>query len=429
MMHSPIPDKFWNNLFTVSVTLFSASMLFSLYSQHKSSRNRFREQWSTINARKGTKDLKAVAESLKIIHHGAQEERKSRKGTSILAVVDNVKGLLQWLQVEKGNEEINTISFIALQLIMFAFADDRATRTIFANAGGFNHLVKLMSAAHKAEEIRHIDLAAQCLEKLTQVEENELVLLGDVPEGCEGSYSLARSSVLNKLLRTLEPNAARVPFLRNMSGSLANIMLLHAGAQAISTGDNGVKGQDFFFRLFNHTDSGIVANATRAVSFLIMHNPEDAHLITASTNGEKVLKIVQLVDVGRSPLIVANAMRCLELLYNSNSKESFLYASREAGAVPALCAIWVSTMDRALRNTAEKLVRRYGMEEVTSPAVIQALDQFGNRIADRKKKDREEDEKAAEDQKRQAYMQQMMMQQMMGGGGMPPQMAAMMDDD
>lgn len=429
MMASPIPEKFWSTLFTASVTTFAATMLFSLYRQHKSSRDRFHDQWVAVNARKGTKDLKAVAEALRVIHHGAQEERKSRKGTSILAVVDNVRGLLQWLNVEKGNEELNNISFIALQLIMFSFADDRATRTIFANAGGFNALVKLMSASHKAEELRHIDLAAQCLEKLTQVEENELVLLGDIPEGCEGSYALARSSVLNKLLRTLDPQAARLPFLRSMSGSLANIMLLHAGAVAVSSGDNGTKGQDFFFKLLSHTDSTIVANASRAISFLIMHNPEDAHLIVSTNGGEKIRKLTELIDGGRSPVIVGNALRCIEHLFSSTSREGFLYASRESGLIPALCQIWVSTIDRALRNKAEKLVRQFGTEEVTSPAVIQALDQFGNRIADRKKKDREEDEKAAEDQKRQAYMQQMMMQQMMGGGGMPPGMAAMLEDD
>ena len=432
MMASPIPDKFWNTMFTVSVTTFSAAMLFSLYRQHSSSHNRFADQWAIVNARRGTKDLRSVAEALRMIHHGAQEERKSRKGTSILAVVANVKGLLQWLTVERGNEDLNTISFIALQLTMFCFTDDRETRTVFANAGGFNHLVKMMSAAVKAEEIRHIDLTAQCLEKLTSVEENELVLPGDVPEGCEGSYHLARSTVLNKLLRTLEPGAARVPFLRNMSGTLANIMLLHAGSTSISKGDNGVRGQDFFFRLFGHADSGIVANAVRAISFLIMHSPEDAHMIASSDNGaEKVRKIIELIDVGRSPAIVMQAMNCLRYLYKSPSKEPFLYAARENGAVAALCSIWVSSsMERPIRNAAEVLVRRFGTEEITSPAVIQALDQFGARIADRKKRDKEEDEKAEEQQKRQAYMQQMMMQQMMGGGGgMPPGMGQMMEDD
>lgn len=430
-MQSPIPDKFWNTLFTVSVSTFSAFMLISLYRQHAFSHHRFAEQWAVVNAKKGTKDLRTVAEALRTIHHGAQEERKSRKGTSILAVIDNVKGLLQWLTVEKGNEDLNTISFIALQLTMFCFTDDRETRTVFANAGGFSHLVKMMSAAVKAEEIRHIDLSAQCLEKLTAVDENELVLPGDVPEGCEGSYHLARSTVLNKLLRTLEPAAARVPFLRNMSGTLANIMLLHAGSLAISKGDNGVRGQEFFFRLLGHADTAVVANAVRAISFLIMHSPEDAHMIASSDNGaEKVRKIVELVDVGRSPVIVVQAMNCLRYLFKSNSKEPFLYAARENGAVPALCAIWVSSgQERPVRNAAEILVRKFGTEEITSPAVIQALDQFGARIADRKKRDKEEEAKAEENQKRQAYMQQMMMQQMMGGAGMPPGMAGMMEDD
>jgi hypothetical protein len=86
-------------------------------------------------------------------------------------------------------------------------------------------------------------------------------------------------------------------------------------------------------------------------------------------------------------------------------------------------------MDRALRVKAEKLARRFGTEEVTAAAFLQAMDQYGNRISDRLRKDKEEDQKEAENQKRQAYMQQMMMQQMMGGGGMPPGMAGMMEDE
>lgn len=426
-MRSPIPESFWDAMFKVGITTVSAAMLWSLWRQHKTSRSRFSEQWAIVSARPGTHNLHKVAEALKTIHAGVLEERNSRKGTCILGVIDHVKPLLAWLQLdeENKNDDITVIAHTCLQIVTNAFAKDRATRTILANAGGYEKLVRLMSQAVGANDTKILDLAAQALAEATDVDEKELVLPADVPEGCEGSYSLARQKNFPKLLKILKPEA-RLRFLQSASGALANISLLRVGAQAISKGYQGLQGQKVFRTLIDHADSTVATNATKALSFLIMHNKEDAHEAVQSAEMDQLTAIL---DVGKPGSILEAVLRCFELLYESEYQESFLTEIARNGAFKNLCEIWISTQERSIRKRAERLVLR-GMTHTNSAAQASAqFNAFNHKIKERAKKDQEEDAKAEEQARKQQYMQQMMMQQMMGAGGMPPGMAAMMEDD
>ncbi len=426
-MRSPIPESFWDAIFKVSITSVSAVMLWSLWRQHKTSRSRFSEQWAIVSAARGKHDLHKVAEALKTIHAGVLEERNSRKGTCILGVIDHVHALLNWLQLdeENKNDDLTVIAHTCLQIVTNAFAKDRATRTILANAGGYEKLVRLMSQAVGANDTKILDLAAQALAEATDVDEKELVLPADVPEGCEGSYSLARQKNFPRLLKILKPEA-RLRFLQSVSSALANIALLRVGAQAISKGYQGAQGQKVFRTLVDHNDSTVATNAIRALSFLIMHNKEDAHEAVQSA---EVDQLTALLDVGKPGSILEGVLSCFEHLYESEFRESFLNEIARNGAFKNLCEIWVSHHERAIRKRCERLVKKALTHPQSALQASKEHNAFNHKIRDREKKDQEEDAKAEEQAKRQAYMQQMMMQQMMGAGGMPPGMAGMMDDD
>jgi hypothetical protein len=426
MMNSPIPVRFWNTVFAVTVTSAAALTLWSLWRQNATSRTRFAEQWAIVaSAKRNKTDPQVVADTLRAIFNGVLEERKSKKGASILGVHDNAALIVSLLELKENDDQTSVIAVLALELVALCFANEADTRRIFAAAGGYERLIDLMKMANKFCNVSVLDLTAKVFCDATEVSESELVLPGDVPLGCEGSYALATLPGFSKTLRSLD-GEARLKFLQSMSGGLSNIALLRVGARCLSQGVDNCSGLEYFRRLLSHRDSLVVANSVRAIGSLIMHCPEDASLCV---QGDNLQPIIDLIDIGRSPKVVEGAMRVLHYLSLSGSKDTFLIAVRDHDAVTALCSVWVSTMEREVRFKAELLVRRFGADEITAQAVLDALLVFKPRINERQKRDKEEEEREREKEKRQAYMQHMMMQQMMGGGGMPPQLAQMMEDE
>ena len=424
MMRSLIPDRFWNTVFAVSVTAAGAALAYSLYRQHANARVAFAAEWEIINAPRKTHKPSAVINALQTVLHGINSDLRTKQGTSILSAHDNVKGILQHIHIEKDVDgSSGAISAVAVQLVMIAFLKERQSRSLFAKEGGYGLLLQLCARAHGANDVRVVDITAQALKEATEVDEKELVMPGDVPEGCEGSLQLAAQPLFPKILRTLQLRA-RFNFLNNMTAMAANVALLRTGADALSRGIDNLRGMDVMLTLLDGDKLAIKTNCIRGISFLVYHISADVDYLLQDANLTRIVAVIRTVQDGT---VLNHALKIIERILDSGFKQSLVQAALRTNLLSALLAVWISdvpAIDRSMRKRAEKIVSDFAKSgEDGAEAVGQLRDNNAAAIYNRLSKDQQEDMAKREDEHKKMMAAQQYMQQMIAGGQIPPHMA------
>ncbi len=435
MPRSPIPDALWTTMFSVGVAGMSAALLASFWNQHRAARAYFGDQWAILGAKRGTHAPEKLQDALRDIYNAVLEEKRFRRGTSILSVHDNARALMQHLHMKKDDEDSADTAALAVQLIILCFIKERETRTLLALNGGYVRLLALMCTANEYRNARVTDICAQALRDATSFEESELVLPTDIPEGCEGNYKLVQQSTIREVLRTLFDPEIRPATLEAMTAVIANLCQIRVGAQTLSAGIDGRTALEVFVNLLRNSKNATVRmHALRGICALLAHVDKDK--LEFAKNVDILEVMASFVEPGAEPNVLEGVLKALLRTWDNTtgiaaSRKAFLEAVLELDLVKKLVEVWTEDrVERLQRQRAQLLVKRLGTAKLTATAVEETMDAYAEEIDARGKKDAAEDKAMREMQERRAQEQEMMLRQMMQSGQMPPQMmAAMMGEE
>lgn len=409
-MESPIDQRIWKYLFHGTAAFFTAGIAISLYNERRKSLGALNETFARL-AKSKTADEQASV--LQEIQTALVEDAQKKKGAARLSVQENVATLMRTLKLATDGSNSAAVE-TAIRIVVRVFGSDVTGRARLHKAGGYRLLMSVLSESHRQGNRRVMEAAAQALLAATEVDDAELVLAHDVPPGAEGAHSLTKFASTVKMLRILDPNAPIV-FLNALTGIFANLTALRSGAVAIGAGTDGVAGVEYFLRLLEHGNQGIVEHAARTIRFLVRAGVGQKELCTEAA----VARLGSVFDVNRDPKITNAILTIVLIMIDGENRKAFLdLVEQKSDILPTLFQVWCRGTEKTLRDRAEFLVHLLDRTDCTV-TIRRLMEANRNQILERKNKDEEAKRKQMQQMKQQQMMQQMMMMQEMGGmGGM-----------
>jgi rRNA-processing protein FCF1 len=407
-MESPIDQRIWKWMFHGTAAFFTLRVALSLYNQR-------RESLSTLSdVFKELKQCKTADEQIPVlqaIYQELQEEARQRKGNARLSAYAHASALVKLLKLTADGSNAATVE-VAIKVIVRVFGGDADGRTKLHEVNGFRMLMSVLSESHRLGLRRLMEASAAALCAVTEVDDNELHLPTDVPAGTEGAYSLTKFPSTVKMLRILDPNGPIV-FLNALTGIFSNLAALRSGANAIGPGTDGVPGVEYFLRLLEHGNQGIVEHA--AVTIRYLTRAGFGQDVVCSENN--VARIASVFDVNRDPKITSAVLTIILIMIDGDHRKEFLQLVEKTDILSTLFQVWCRAQEKMVRDRAEFLIHLLDRTEVTV-TIRRLLEANRTNIMERKQKDEEARRKQMQQMKQQQMMQQMMMQEMgMGGGG------------
>lgn len=409
-MESPIDQRIWKWMFHGAAAFFTLRVALSLYNQR-------RESLSTLNdVFKELKQCKTADEQIPVlqaIFQELQDEARQRKGGARLSAYANASTLVKLLKLTPDGSNAAMVE-VAIKVVVRVFGGDADGRTKLFEVNGFRMLMSVLSESHRLGLRRLMEASAAALCAVTEVDDNELHLPTDVPAGTEGAYSLTKYPSTVKMLRILDPNGPIV-FLNALTNIFANLTALRSGANAIGPGTDGVQGVEYFLRLLEHGNQGIVEHAAMTIRYLTRAGFGQELLCTEGN----VARLASVFDVNRDPKITSAVLTIILIMVDGKHRKEFLQlVEHSSDILPTLFQVWCRAQEKMVRDRAEFLIHLLDRTECTV-AIRRLLEANRTNIMERKQKDEEARRKQMQQMKQQQMMQQMMMQEMgMGGGGM-----------
>lgn len=415
-MESPIDQRIWKWMFHGAAAFFTVRVALSLWNERRSNLSVLNEPLKELQACKTADEQIPV---LQRIFTEIQEEARQKKGNARLAAYAHAGKFMKLLKLLPDGSNAATVE-LAIKVVVRVFGGDAEGRQRLHAAGGYRLLMSVLSESHRQGHRRLMEAAASALHSVTEVDDAELVLPNDVPEGAEGAYSLTKFPSTVKMLRILDPSAPIV-FLNALTGIFANLTALRSGAVAIGKGTDGVKGIDYFLRLLEHGNQGVVEHCASTIRFLVRAEIGQAELCTESS----VARLASVFDVNRDPKITNALLTVILVMIDGEHRQKFLdLVEHQSDILPTLFHVWCRGTEKMLRDRAEFLIHLLDRTECTV-TIRRLMEQNRTNILERRNKDEEAKRKQMQQMKQQQMMQQLMMQQMGGGGDMDA-MAAMM---
>lgn len=386
--------------------------------------NQRRQSLATLNdAFKELKQCKTADEQIPVLQAMYQElndEARQRKGNARLSAHANAASLVKLLKLSPDASNAGMIE-VAIKVVVRVFGGDAEGRKRLHQVNGFRMLMSVLSESHRLGLRRLMEASAAALCAVTEVDDNELHLPTDVPPGAEGAYSLTKFPSTAKMLRILDPNGPIV-FLNALTGIFANLTALRSGANAIGPGTDGVSGVEYFLRLLEHGNQGIVEHSAMTIRYLTRAGFGQEEVCTESS----VARLASVFDANRDPKIISAILTIILIMIDGDHRKKFLdLVEHKSDILPTLFQVWCRAQDKMVRDRAEFLIHLLDRTECTV-AIRRLLEVNRTNIMERKQKDEEARRKQMQQMKQQQMMQQMMMQEMGMGGGMD--MAAMMGE-
>lgn len=408
-MESPIDQRIWKYMFHGVASYFAARIAFSLWNERRTNMSVLNEPLAQL-AKCKTMDEELPV--LQAIFNEIQEEARQKKGNARLALQAKPAAVLKLLKLLPDGSNTSIVE-LAIKIVVRVFGNDTEGRKALFEANGFRLLMAVLSESHRQGNRRVMEASATALHVVTDVDDNDLVLPHDVPIGAEGAHSLTQFPSTVKMLRILDPNSPIV-FLNALTGIFANLTALRSGAIAIGKGTDGVKGIQYFLRLLDHGNQGIVEHCASAVRYLVRAKIGQEELLTE----ESVQRLASVFDVNRDPKISNAVLTIILIMVDGDHRREFLQLiESKTDILQSLFVLWCRGSDKMVRDRAEFLVHLLDRTEASVP-IRRLMEQNRTNIMERKSKDEEAKRKQMQQMKQQQMMQQMMMQEMGMGGGM-----------
>ena len=395
----------------------SAAFLLSLYREKNASRSKL----SQALRQAAQKDPETASKGLVTISNTLDEEKRMRKGVSVIAVQNSLGTIVSKLKFVENSE--NEVAMSALRLVRKVCAEPEG-RHAFYRARGYRAVLQSLSEAHKHGHVRLMEEAANTLEEITAIDVSQIVLPPDVPFGSEGAAELAGFSATTKMLRTLDPNS-RVSYLEPVTRALSNIAALMKGTKALQKGTDGQPGVYYFLRLISHSNESVACNSIRAVRFLSNHGSSQHEVICEEENVKHIAMLLH-----GSMEVLMNTMKMIHnMIYSPLANKFFTQFAAEDG-LHHLFRVWTKGNDKVCRDTADALIHMLEKLPATASAIRKLMDVNRADIHERRAKDEEMKRRQMEAMRNQQMMiRQRMMSEMMGGGGGGDMMDMMMGDE
>ena len=409
MDQSPIDPRLWKYMFHGLAGLTIARVALSLYMQRRDALGVVDKEFDSLKKSAKANNHSEVVDALNQILDKINEDARAKKGCAKLAVYNKTSLLVSLLKYKEDNLDVVEL---VLKLILRVFAPDAEGRQRFHQSNGYRAVMSVLSEAHKIGNRTIMQDAATTLHALTSIDDGDVVLAADVPEGAEGTYALAQLPSMPKMLRLLDPNSPII-FLNAISGIFANVCGLSAGSKAVAKGTNDKSGAFYFLRLLDHGNQGVLEHSAAALRYLIRAGETHAEI----SEPDNVKKIAGILDVNKDPKITNIVLTIILLMASSPHRSSFFKNLERTDALPAIFTVWCRAVEKTLRDRAELLVHVLERIPECSHTIRRLIEVNRSNILERKAKDEEARRKQMQQMKQQQMMQQMMMQQMAGGGG------------
>jgi hypothetical protein len=427
MMQSPIPSAFWSSLFKGVVVTTAAATLFSLYHEKWSAGHEpIAPALKVLRAQKLEYDT--AIEALKEILNALDTEARQKRGAVKLYVRSRsvAATLVKLMKYNpEAPEESAQLCHLIFRIVSKAFAQpgDPAGRDAWHAAGGHKKLLSLVSIAHKEGHAKLMDEAAQALRDVSAVDEQEINLPLDIPEGSQGALALCHFGSTVKMLRVLD-KSARTPFLIHITAVFASVVTLHPGARAIAPGVDGHSGAWYFLELLDPRGNQMLnEHCARALQWISIHAKETHPELAEAPN---VVRVVDLLDPMQTTPTIHSLLGLVASLASNDSATKFLTEFMASNGLTALIRLWCKADERETRERAEQLVRLLSSRPQCTDEVLRLLELHRPMLIERRAKDDEAMRKAQQQRQQQQMMQQQMMMQMAQSGQLPP---GMMDDE
>lgn len=411
MMENPIPAKVWNVLFHSTVAVVGGTILYSLWKEDRDARSLLNKPFAAIKASMAEPATQLAA--LKAIYDTLITEKRNKKGCSRLGAFDHAKLLVQCLKYEPDGSRDACIE-LTCKIVKECFAVDIAGKQAWHAARGYHKMMSLIAAADQNRSTQVLVTAANTLKLLTDIEDDEIVLQCDIPEGSEGTAQLAEYESSRNMLRTLErPDS--IAYVVAATGIFANFCVLHNGAKKIGPGLDRKTAAHFFLPLLNHGNGGIVQHAATCLRYLLRAGFAHEELALE----QNVVCVAHLLSLNTDPKTAEQVLSILRLLYYSPSKDAFFsILVKRTDALQAMFTLWCASDQKLIRDRAESLVHTLEHYAICTSEIKKLFEINRGHIQERQAKDEDLKRKAAqEQQQRQRALQQLMMMQMGGGGG------------
>lgn len=403
-MESPINPAVWKVLTHAAIGALSVATLVSIYHQKFDMEAVMREPFKRLAAAQSEEDKDSILHEIL----GRLQSDAVRKQSSSRMSAAKVGGcLVRFMKLEKDGSNAGSVS-VALKVALRVFGSDAAGRRRLFELGGYKVLLSTLSEATRQENQDLMEETAEALRSLTEVDDSEIVLDTDVPEGAEGANQLAAMPATVKMLRILDPESP-VLFLNAITGIFANLCTLSSGAQTVGKGVDGHSGMSFFLRLLEHTNHSVLENCVVTVRYMVragVGHEEVAQL-------ENVQRLAEVLRSCTEPAIV-NCVLTVVLVMAGSDKyaQEFLTNVAQTSLMNSMFDVWMRSPEHTLRYRAEMLCGVLVKTAPTAAAMAAIIQRFRPQIEERRAKDEQERQREMQQIQQNQMMQRMMMQQM-----------------
>ncbi|KAK7200975.1 Archaic translocase outer mitochondrial membrane 46 kDa subunit [Novymonas esmeraldas] len=409
-MESPINPAVWQVLFNAAIGAISVATLYSVYHQKADMEA---SQVAAFHALRKADTEEARVARLTELQAACKPDAVRRQPATRMSALKHGAPIVLMARLMKDGSNVASVR-AAVKVILYVYGPDAAGRQKLNSLDGYKVLLTTLSEAQRQGEEELMEDVAQALDALTQVDDSEVVLDTDVPEGSEGAATLARLPATAKMLRILDPEGS-VTFLASLTGIFSNICALADGAATIGAGVDEHSGMSFFLRLLDHSNRRVVANAVTVVRFLARAHIGQEELIEE----ENLVRLADNLQVTAEPAIVNSILTVILVMAGSTKYGEAFFSGIASSSIPTtLFELWVRSPEKALRNRAEVLSRLLLRIPQTAPVVAALFERFRGQVEERRRRDEEEYKQQMQQMQQNQMMQRMMMEQM----GMDPSM-------
>lgn len=408
-MDSPINPGVWRFLFNVAVGSLATATLASVYHQKWTMQSTVSAPFRQLSKAKSEEDL---ADQLQELLTKLQNEAVKKQFGARLSGLAHGAFLVKLIRLAKDGSNADSC-LLALKTIKRVYGPDADGRKKLNKLGGYRVMLSSLSEAHRQGNQDLLEEFAATLADLTEVDDSEVVLASDVPEGGEGAYALATMPATAKMLRILDPESP-VLFLSSLTQIFANLCTLSAGSENIGKGTDGHSGISFFLTLLDHSNRTVVENCVVAIRFMVRADVGHAEMIQT----ENVDRLAENLSVNAAPNVVFSIFTIILVMTGSDLGEEFFTLIAESTIPTALFDIWMGSSEPVLRKRADTLCHLLTRLPPTKAIATALFTRYAGQIEERHAKDEQEKQRQQQQMQQQQMMQRMMMEQM----GMDPSM-------
>lgn len=402
-MESPIDPRVPQLAMKAALGIFTGMTLFSVYYQRYRILSSTDDLLRKINRSTSEEEKQNYVEQLCNRLHLDPETKSFTR----MALERQGKELLQLAVLKEDGSNAGTVG-CAAKIITLIFANNPENKRRMAHLNGPRKLITSLSTAYALGCEDCLGQLTEALQKLTEFDEEAVVLQHDVPLGAECALALAQLPSIVNMLSILDPEGSP-ELLHKMVYLLANICMLNKGALTISKGCHGRSGISFFYQLLDHSDLAVVTKALRAIK----------HLCRAKCGRKEIasLKNVERIASNFAPnsdeaLISSVLLIIMMMSGDEENGDEFFTSLSQTSILRTLFDIWVSSSNVESRRKAEMVACLCLQVKETAQQASQLLQVYRRAIIECQQKEEEAERKRKQELQQQQFMQRMMMEEM-----------------